>query len=117
MSGTPRVILQCEGGALLAAALLAYGLLGGGWGWFALAFLLPDVSMLGYLAGPRRGAAVYNLAHTTLPPAALGAAGWAAGHPPVEAAALIWLAHIGFDRMLGYGLKYPTGFRHTHLAS
>ena len=113
--GGPRILLRLEGAALLAAALLAYAQLGQGWMVFALAFLLPDLSMLGYLAGRKVGAAAYNLAHSTVLPLGLGAAGWLLAEPALQSAALIWLAHIGFDRMLGYGLKYSTAFGHTHL--
>jgi hypothetical protein len=71
--------------------------------------------MLGYLAGPRPGAVAYNLAHTYATPAVLAGVGWLIGTPLLLALALIWAAHIGFDRMLGYGLKLPTDFRDTHL--
>jgi hypothetical protein len=82
---------------------------------FALFFLVPDLSMLGYLAGRRVGAACYNAGHSYLGPAALCAAGAALNAHGVLLAASIWAAHIGFDRMLGYGLKYGTGFGDTHL--
>jgi Domain of unknown function (DUF4260) len=85
--------------------------------WVFLAFLLaPDVSFAGYLAGPRVGAVAYNLAHTYAFPVAIGAGVLLAGERgwPLQAA-LIWAAHIGIDRALGYGLKYPTGFKDTHL--
>lgn len=115
--GAPNLILRAEGAAELAVATLAYGWIGGSWWLFAALFLAPDLFMLGYLRGPRLGAAVYNLGHSTalaLPVAALGlAAGW----PGVAALGLIWTAHIGFDRMLGYGLKYAGGFRATHLSA
>ena len=71
--------------------------------------------MLGYLIGPRAGAAVYNVAHTTALALPLALAGFFAGEPALLAVALIWIAHIGFDRALGYGLKYPSGFGDTHL--
>jgi len=100
---------------MLIAAAAAYGAWGSGWGLFAALFLVPDISMLGYLAGPRVGAACYNAGHSYLGPALLGAAGLGVGQPLAVAIALIWVAHIGFDRMLGYGLKYSTAFGHTHL--
>jgi hypothetical protein len=115
VTGTPRLILRAEGAALLAAAAIAYAQTGQPWWMFAALFLAPDVFMLGYLAGPRAGAAAYNLAHTTIMPAALVAAGLALSMPLALAIGLIWLAHVGFDRLAGYGLKYPTAFRHTHL--
>jgi len=108
----PPVMLRLEGGVALAAAVWAYHLLGGGWAMFALLFLLPDVSMLGYLRDPKLGAWVYNLGHTTLAPALLAVVWWG-GQGSLMA--LIWLAHIGFDRLLGYGLKYADDFHHTHL--
>jgi hypothetical protein len=85
--------------------------------WAFLVFLLaPDVSLAGYLAGPRVGAVTYNLAHTYAFPVALAAGCLLAGEPglPVQIA-LIWAAHIGIDRVLGLGLKYPTAFKDTHL--
>jgi hypothetical protein len=110
-----RRVLQLEGLALFAAASAAYHQQGLGWGWFALFFLAPDLTFAAYLIGPRFGAAAYNAAHSTIGPLALGAAALALGSAPMEMTALIALAHVGFDRMLGYGLKYSTGFGDTHL--
>ena len=111
----PAPLLRMEGFVLLAGALAGYARLGGEWWTFAAAFLLPDVAMAGYVAGTRAGAAAYNLAHTEAIPLGLLGAGVATGRTGWTAAALVWLAHIGVDRMLGYGLKYPTGFGDTHL--
>jgi hypothetical protein len=115
VTGAPMVLLRLEGAVVLAAASTAYARLGGDWPMFALLFLAPDVSMLGYLAGRRIGAIAYNLGHSYLLPAALAAMGVVFAQPSLWALALIWTAHIGFDRMLGYGLKYATGFGYTHL--
>jgi hypothetical protein len=112
---SPAVTLRVEGAVLLAAAVAAYGLIGVSWWWFAGLLLVPDLGMLGYLAGPRIGAFTYNLTHTLSLPLAVGAVGLVSGSTLLIAAALIWLAHIGMDRALGYGLKYPTHFRDTHL--
>jgi uncharacterized protein DUF4260 len=112
--GGPRVLLRLEAVAMLAAAVGAYAGLGGRWPLFALLFLVPDLSLLGYLASARIGAAGYNAAHSLVGPAVLVAVGWAGGQLPLEIGC-IWVAHIGFDRMLGYGLKYATGFGDTHL--
>jgi Domain of unknown function (DUF4260) len=71
--------------------------------------------MLGYLAGPRVGAALYNLVHALPLPVLLGATGLLGDAPWLVVGALIWLAHIGMDRTVGYGLKYPTGAKDTHL--
>jgi hypothetical protein len=113
--GGPRALLRAEGLALCAAAAGAYAHFGFSWGLFAAAFLAPDIAFAAYFLGPRLGAAAYNALHTTLAPLALGAAGLAFPAPLAAAISLIWLAHVGFDRALGYGLKYASGFSDTHL--
>ena len=111
----PRLLLRLEGAAVLALVVAGYRATGGNWWLFALLLLAPDLALLGYLAGNRIGAATYNLAHTyTLPLALLGYGLWGAS-PLALSLALIWLAHIGADRMLGSGLKYASGFKETHL--
>ena len=115
VTGAVGWVLRLEGAAALVLAVILYRALGGGWGQFALLFLLPDVAMLGYLANRRLGAACYNALHTYLGPALLAGLGWIAAQPALWPLALIWAAHIGFDRMLGYGLKYPDAFGATHL--
>ena len=111
--GPPRVWLRLEGLAVLAFSAWLYARGGHFWGLFALLFLAPDLSFLAYLAGARVGAAAYNAAHSYVAPMAL--AGWALVSERPATVALIWMAHIGFDRLLGYGLKYSTAFRDTHL--
>ena len=111
----PAALLRVEGGVLLATGALLYWVNGGSWVLFALLILAPDVSMLGYLFGTKVGAATYNLAHTYALPASLGAFGVLAGSPLAVSVALVWLAHIGMDRLVGYGLKYASGFKDTHL--
>jgi hypothetical protein len=85
--------------------------------WWLLAALVlaPDLSMLGYLAGPALGTAAYDAAHTYVFPIVLVAAGVIAGAEIAVELGLIWFMHIGVDRAIGYGLKYPTGFKDTHL--
>ena len=83
----------------------------GNWPIFFLCFLLPDLSFLGYLLGPKVGAWSYNALHTTVLPVLIAAL----GGPVTWPYTLIWLAHIGFDRALGYGLKYSSAFGDTHL--
>ncbi len=114
-AGAVRALLRLEGLAVLTLALAAYAQFGAGWGWFALLFLLPDLSFAAYLAGPRWGAAAYNAAHSYVGALALLAAGVLAAMPGLLAVGLVWCAHIGFDRALGYGLKYSAGFGLTHL--
>ena len=115
VSGAPLTLLRLEGAAVVAAATLAYSTMGGRWGIFALLFLLPDLSMVGYLAGRRVGATCYNAAHSYLGPALLAGLGAASNAHGVLCVAAIWAAHVGFDRLLGYGLKYGTSFGDTHL--
>ena len=110
------MILRVEAGLALAAALLGYWALGGNWLMFALLFLVPDLTMLGYLRNPSIGATVYNAGHTYVSPAALALAGFVAGAPLAEQFAIIWAAHIAFDRVLGFGLKYSGRFADTHLS-
>ena len=100
---------------MFAVALAFYALSGGGWLLGVLLFFAPDLSFAGYLAGPRVGAVAYNLAHTYTSPAVLAGLGWMLATSLLPTLALLWAAHIGFDRMLGYGLKLPTGFHDTHL--
>lgn len=113
----PVTLLRLEGAALLALALIAYAHIGGNWILFAVLLLAPDLSALGYLAGNKIGAACYNLVHITALPLALGGYGMLSGQMFLVPFALIWLSHIGMDRLLGYGLKYPDSFTHTHLVS
>jgi Domain of unknown function (DUF4260) len=115
VSGGPRTLLRLEALALFAGMTLLYAVWGGSWWVYAILFLAPDLSFLGYLAGPRMGAIGYNAAHSYLTPLALMTIGSALGSPLALFIAMIWLAHIGFDRALGYGLKYSTGFAFTHL--
>ena len=115
IAGGVRTILRLEGLALLAVALLLYRNTHASWLLFAGLFLLPDISFAGYLFGPRIGALAYNAAHSTVGPLML--AGFASAYPSSQSLpiALIWLAHVGFDRALGYGLKKASGFSDTHL--
>jgi hypothetical protein len=115
--GAPKIILQLEAAVVLASSSIAYAWNGRGWTIFALLFLVPDISMLGYLGGRKLGAGIYNLAHTYMLPVALAAYGLFQSQPLALDIALIWIAHIGFDRLLGFGLKYQTAFGHTHLSA
>jgi hypothetical protein len=115
VAGAIRALLRAEGFVEFLALVFLYSRVGGSWWLFLGLFLAPDLGILGYLAGPRPGAAAYNALHVLLAPAALGAASLAAGWPLGLSLALIWAAHIQFDRAVGYGLKYASGFGDTHL--
>ena len=111
----PAALLRVEGVALLALSVLLYRVNGESWLLFGVLLLAPDLSMLGYLAGPKVGAAIYNAFHTYAMPAVVGALGMIFASPVAIAVALVWFAHIGMDRTIGYGLKYPSSFKDTHL--
>jgi Domain of unknown function (DUF4260) len=115
LSGGVRTVLRVEGLAVAVISILMYAKSGFGWGAFALFFLAPDLSFLGYLAGDRIGAIVYNAAHSYLGALACFGSGLALVSPELEIGGLIWCAHIGIDRALGYGLKSAGGFSFTHL--
>jgi hypothetical protein len=116
VTGMPLKILRVEGLVLFTAALAAYfGALTEPF-WLVPALLfLPDVFMVGYARSSGAGAWLYNCAHSYPAPALLGAIAIALDGSLGQAVALVWFAHIGMDRALGYGLKYPSGFSHTHL--
>ena len=111
----PRLLLRLEGLALFVLATAAFAHMGFSWWLYAALFLLPDLSFAAYTAGPRLGAAIYNALHSTLGPALLVGLGWMTNDVLFLGLAAIWAAHIGFDRVLGYGLKYASGFNDTHL--
>jgi len=115
MLSRPSFVLCLEEAALLLLTAEVYRQLHYSWLLFAVLFFAPDIFMLGYLVNPRLGAAIYNFGHARFVPLVLLAAGYWSGHPAMRAVALIWFAHIAFDRIFGYGLKYPTFFKDTHL--
>ena len=111
----PRPILRAEGVAVFTAASAAYFLLDGPLWLYAVSFFAPDLGMAGYLVNPRVGSRTYNLVHTyVLPLALLGLGVWQAV-PLAVLVAAVWTAHIGFDRLFGFGLKFPSEFGATHL--
>jgi hypothetical protein len=115
VTGGLRTLLRLEGLTLFVGMTLLYAVWDGSWWVYAIVFLAPDLSFAAYLAGPRAGAIVYNAAHSYMAPMALMTTGFALSSPLVLSIAMIWLAHIGIDRALGYGLKYAAGFGFTHL--
>jgi hypothetical protein len=111
----PSLLLRVEEALLLTATLFAYQHLHYSWLLFTVLFLTPDLFMLGYLLNARVGAASYNIAHTLTIPLAVLLTSYLQHWRLPTAIALIWTAHIAFDRLLGYGLKYPSFFKDTHL--
>jgi hypothetical protein len=111
----PSVLLRLDGLAVAAVAILLYRELGAAWWIFAAGFLAPDLAIVAYLAGPRVGAAAYNAVHTYLWGFALFGLGLLGSHASLMTVGLIWATHVAVDRLVGFGLKYPDGFRRTHL--
>ena len=111
----PRLLLHAEGAAVAAAAIALYFHAGYPWWLLVVLVLAPDLSMVGYLAGTRIGAVAYDAVHTYALPVVMAASGWIADAELAVQIGLIWITHIAIDRALGYGLKYPTGFKDTHL--
>jgi len=110
-----RSLLRLEGLAAAAVATVFYARTGASWWMYAVLFLVPDLSMLGYLGGPKLGARIYNAIHSYITPATLAVSALLLGANGLVPFALIWVSHIGVDRLMGYGLKYPEGFGRTHL--
>ncbi len=114
-TGGVRIALRLEGLTVFAAAVLAYGQLGGNWWWFIALFLWPDLAFLAYVHSQRIGALVYNVLHSYVGPLVIGLLSQFAAQSFLVLFALIWAAHIGIDRFAGYGLKYPSRPDVTHL--
>jgi len=111
----PVPLQRIEGLILLVVAVTVFTTTDVSWWWFAGLLLVPDVSMIGYLANPHTGAAFYNLGHSLIGPGILFGWSWLGAPDMVLVIAAIWLAHIGMDRLFGYGLKFGDDFQHTHL--
>jgi hypothetical protein len=114
-AATVLFFLRLEGLAVAALSAVYYARTGASWWLFAALWLAPDLSMLGYLAGPGWGARIYNAIHSYTTPATLAVSAIVLRSPALVPIALIWINHIGVDRLLGWGLKYPAGFGWTHL--
>jgi len=117
MNKLPITFLRLEGLALLFAAVAVYASYDFSWLAFGLLLLVPDVSMVGYVHGTKLGAIVYNIGHSIVLPLTLSVSYLLISDAPslLLQLSLIWFAHIGLDRILGYGLKHDDDFKHTHL--
>ncbi|MCS3744285.1 MULTISPECIES: DUF4260 domain-containing protein [unclassified Rhizobium] len=113
--GIPHIFLRLEGLAVLACATSYYWHSGFSWIVFAALFFAPDIFMVGYLLNSRLGALIYNIGHSYVTPCLIIAASLFSDIEFGIAMGIIWIAHIGFDRAVGYGLKYTDAFQHTHL--
>lgn len=116
-TGAIRALLQIEGAVIGAAAVALYASIDATWWLFSALILAPDLAIVGYGLGKRIGALAYNITHSYVLPFGLGALGLWGGIDLALPLAAIWTAHIGFDRALGYGLKYAEGFKHTNISA
>jgi hypothetical protein len=117
VTGKPRRWLRFDGAVLFIASILLFRLTHQPWWIYPVLLFTPDIFMIGYLRDTTVGALLYNLGHTYLLPALTILYGWHERHVLVLAIGISWLGHVGFDRFAGYGLKYDTDFKNTHLGN
>lgn len=112
-----KTLLKFEELGLVLLSVFLFNQLDYAWWWYLALFLTPDLSMLGYLHTPKTGAFTYNLIHHKGVAVAVYFTGMFAVNPALQLAGLVLLGHSSFDRVFGYGLKYPDSFQHTHLGT
>jgi hypothetical protein len=110
-----KILLKTESLIIFLLCVSFYSYFGFSWTVFLLLFLVPDIGMIGYLKNAQVGSWVYNLVHTYVLSLLTMAYGFFYHQDTFLFIGLIWTSHIAFDRFLGYGLKYPTFFKDTHL--
>ncbi|GAA0871922.1 DUF4260 domain-containing protein [Gangjinia marincola] len=110
-----KTLLNLEEIATLIFAILLFSFTDIAWWWYAALFLAPDIGMLGYLINTKFGAISYNLFHHKGVAFMVIAAGLYFLDEWLVLTGSVLLGHSAFDRILGYGLKYPDHFKHTHL--
>lgn len=110
-----KTLLNLEEWGIFLLCIFLFSQLPFAWWWFPALLLLPDIGMLGYLAGPKVGAFTYNLLHHRAVAAVVAAYALWSDKANWKLAAIILFAHISMDRALGYGLKHEDSFQNTHL--
>lgn len=113
--GVPNVVLRLEGAVVFAGSIAVFSQHGQAWWLYPVLLLTPDIFMIGYLKNTKLGSITYNIGHAYPAAAAVLVTGLLTEAHLVAAIGAIWFGHIGWDRMFGYGLKYATSFKHTHL--
>lgn len=108
-------LLKLEEIAIFSLCVFLFNKLNFAWWWFPSLLLLPDIGMIGYAINPKIGAFTYNLLHHRLIAAIVAFYALTYGNEYGQLLAIILFAHISFDRILGYGLKYEDSFNNTHL--
>jgi hypothetical protein len=112
-----KTLVRLEEFGLFLFSIYLFALLPFPWWYFPLLFFVPDLGMLGYLAGPRLGAFVYNFVHHRALAVTCYATGVWLGMPVLALGGVIIFAHSSLDRAMGYGLKFTDGFNNTHLGT
>jgi len=115
VTGNIKTVLRLEGLCILLASIYVYQNQEFSWLTFFVCFLIPDLSFFGYLINKKVGAIFYNAAHSLIGALLCLSLAFYLQNELMLIAGIIWCAHIGFDRCLGYGLKYSSSFEHTHL--
>lgn len=110
-----KILLHLEGLAVLFLSIYLYGYFQFNWFLFIVLLFVPDIAIVGYAVSNKVGAYVYNMAHTYTVAIVILIIGLILKSEILFSIGLIWTAHIGMDRMVGYGLKYPTSFKDNHL--
>ena len=110
-----RNTIRIEEAAMFALSIYLFNLTNFEYWWFAVLILVPDIGMLGYIAGSKTGAFTYNLTHHKAIAIVVLCLGWYFSIDWAELCGIIMFGHSSMDRILGYGLKYPDSFHHTHL--
>jgi Domain of unknown function (DUF4260) len=110
-----KTLLKIEEAFMFGLSIFLFSKLEFAWWWYPVLILTPDLSMVGYLGGPQLGAALYNFIHHKALGIGIFVLGIILVNQPLMLAGLILFGHSSMDRVLGYGLKYPDSFEHTHL--
>lgn len=110
-----KQLIKIEEAGMFFFSIVLFSNLSFAWWWFPLLILMPDISMLGYIAGNKTGAITYNIFHHKAVGLSLYGIGLYLSNEVVELAGIILFGHSSMDRVFGYGLKYFTGFSDTHL--
>ena len=112
-----KYLLKLEELSMFGLSIFLFAQLDLAWWWYPLLFFAPDLSALGYLVNPRVGTWTYNAIHFKAISIGLYILGALLANPPLQLVGQVLLGHSSFDRMLGYGLKYPDAFKNTHLGN
>lgn len=110
-----KTVIKLEELGLFILGIYLFSLLNYQWWWFPALILAPDLSMFGYIINTKTGAFSYNLFHHRGVAVLVYILGCYLRIEIVQLMGIILFSHAAMDRIFGYGLKYETGFKYTHL--